>query len=515
MNRKRQRDVGPLLYGYDPDLPVLEGDPRLFPGRGLGTAWHPSQPVRNEWSDWGDAGKALYDFRVRRVLPVSAAFAGDAFADALGARLSVQPFPQLVVPATETRDVTGPPTPPTLPFAIPNSTIVKPPQIRAGGRPNWDELGLGHAFGPARPVARLANCVTNGAESPITPASLGGVLVGGDHGCGAPSVRSADASGTPTTVGPTARQLSSLSSQRMSPPPPLPHATGLAAAAVNTFADAVDNGGTMQGVAAAASPAPEDARLLLDPLAPWNVALIRALADATRRAAGRRQQQDVGGDGPTADGAAGIDARRYATPPAATSARYVASVDADKRGRTAARTTAPSLQRGWGHAAGDESRSPRGGSSSSSSATSPAAAGTSVSPRAHSPSAVSGISASVSVVLARRVARRRVAGEPAIAEADEDSYAEDDDDAIGSVLDGAEDAPDEDDGRWGSDHGEELGVGDGVMKAFDGPPVHATVASSGRSAGVEAKWDAANLRSSPVAVAAILTNDAPPLRVAP
>ena len=42
------------LFGYDPTLPVLNGDPRLNPGNGLGVNWHPSQPVRNEWADWGN-----------------------------------------------------------------------------------------------------------------------------------------------------------------------------------------------------------------------------------------------------------------------------------------------------------------------------------------------------------------------------------------------------------------------------------------------------------------------------
>ncbi len=32
--------------GYDPDLPVLAGDPRLNPGKGIGINWHPSQPIR-------------------------------------------------------------------------------------------------------------------------------------------------------------------------------------------------------------------------------------------------------------------------------------------------------------------------------------------------------------------------------------------------------------------------------------------------------------------------------------
>lgn len=32
--------------GYDPDLPTLKGDPRLNPGKGIGTNWHPSQPIR-------------------------------------------------------------------------------------------------------------------------------------------------------------------------------------------------------------------------------------------------------------------------------------------------------------------------------------------------------------------------------------------------------------------------------------------------------------------------------------
>ena len=44
--RKRIRQYYANPFGYDPDLPVLHGDPRLNPGKGLGTHWHPSQPVR-------------------------------------------------------------------------------------------------------------------------------------------------------------------------------------------------------------------------------------------------------------------------------------------------------------------------------------------------------------------------------------------------------------------------------------------------------------------------------------
>lgn len=85
--RKRGRDafVEENPYGYDPDLPVLRGDPRLNPGMGLGIGWHPSQPVRNTWRDWGNASHKLFSFQQRRMLPLDAAL--PVVSDATAARL--------------------------------------------------------------------------------------------------------------------------------------------------------------------------------------------------------------------------------------------------------------------------------------------------------------------------------------------------------------------------------------------------------------------------------------------
>lgn len=72
-DRKRPRDSvesvdGYNPYCYDPQLPLLRGDPRLNPGLGLGVNWHPSQPVTNEWADWSGANRPIFDMGQAKVL---------------------------------------------------------------------------------------------------------------------------------------------------------------------------------------------------------------------------------------------------------------------------------------------------------------------------------------------------------------------------------------------------------------------------------------------------------------
>ena len=56
MKRKRENP-----YGFDRQLPVLSSNPSANPGIGLGTNWHPSQPVRNVWDDWA-APRPVFPF---------------------------------------------------------------------------------------------------------------------------------------------------------------------------------------------------------------------------------------------------------------------------------------------------------------------------------------------------------------------------------------------------------------------------------------------------------------------
>lgn len=90
-NRKRSRDSVQSMdaynpYGYDPQLPLLRGDPRLNPGLGLGVNWHPSQPVTNEWADWSGAHRPIFDMGKARLLPHAPPPPGPAVGQGPGVR---------------------------------------------------------------------------------------------------------------------------------------------------------------------------------------------------------------------------------------------------------------------------------------------------------------------------------------------------------------------------------------------------------------------------------------------
>ena len=82
--RRRGRECFPLAAaGFDPDLPVLDGDWRLNPGTGLGVSFHPSQPTPNEWADFGDVDRAIFDFSASETVEPDSGMRADVTAGTL------------------------------------------------------------------------------------------------------------------------------------------------------------------------------------------------------------------------------------------------------------------------------------------------------------------------------------------------------------------------------------------------------------------------------------------------